>query len=180
MLGGDLGSLESFGYGLEVLGVAENFPVFAFVTEVFGACIENDFGELIFAGGGLGYGDDTFLGEHPGDCSLGSEVAAVLREGVADFADGAVFVVGEDFDDERDATRAVALIGDLLVGDAFELAGAALDGALDVVGWHVLCFGGGDGSAETGVAVRIATAAGLGSYGDFLDQAGEDLATLRV
>ena len=78
---------------------------------------------------------------------------------MADFADGAIFVVGEDFDDDGDAAGAVALVGDLLVGDAFEFAGAALDGALDVVGGHVFGFGGGDGSAEAGVAVGVSSAA---------------------
>ena len=98
---------------------------------------------------------------------------------MADFADGAIFVVGEDFDDDGYAAGAVALVGDLLVGDAFEFAGAALDGALDVVGGHVLGFGGGDGSAEAGVAVGISSAL-LGGDGDFLDEAGEDLAAFGV
>ena len=99
---------------------------------------------------------------------------------MANFADRAVLVVGEHLDDDGDATGAVALVGDLLVGDAFELAGAALDGALDVVGGHVLRLGRGDGAAQTGIAVGVSAAAGLGGDGDFLDQTGEDLATFGV
>ncbi len=83
------------------------------------------------------------------------------------------------FDDEGYAAGAVALVGDLLVGDAFEFAGAALDGAFDVVGGHVLGFGGGDSSAEAGVAVGVSSAL-FGGDGDFLDEAGEDLAAFGV
>src|SRR5437764_4588145 len=100
VLGGDLRGFEGFGYGFEVFGVGEDFPVVAFVGEVFGAGVEDDFGELVFTGGGLGDGDDAFLGEHPGDCAFGTEVAAVFREGVTNFAYGAIFVVGEDLDDD--------------------------------------------------------------------------------
>src|SRR6266702_331495 len=179
VLGGDLCGLEGFGDGLEILGIGEDFPVFAFVGEVFGAGVEDDFGQLVFAGGGFGDRDDAFLGEHPGDCAFGSEVAAVLGEGVADFAYGAIFIVGEDLDDDGYAAGAVALVGDLLVGEAFEFAGTALDGSLDVVGGHVLSFGGSDGSAEAGVAVGVSSAL-LGGDGDFLDKAGEDLAAFGV
>ena len=49
----------------------------------------------------------------------------------------AVAVVGRALDEDRDAARAVALEGELLVGRALELARALLDGALDVVGGHV-------------------------------------------
>ncbi len=98
---------------------------------------------------------------------------------MADFAYGAVLVVGEDVDDDGDATGAVAFVGDLFVADAFELAGSALDGALDVLVRHVLGFGGGDGSAKAGIAVGVSSAE-LGGDGDFLDQAGEDLAALGV
>ncbi len=71
VLGRDLGGLEGFGYGFEVLGVAENLPVFAFVAEVFGAGFEDDLGELVLVGGGFGDGDDAFFREHPGDGTLG-------------------------------------------------------------------------------------------------------------
>src|ERR1700704_5005547 len=119
MLGSDLGGFEGSGDGLEVLGVGEDFPVFAFVGEVLGAGVEDDFGQLVFAGGGLGYGDDALLGEHPGDCAFGPEIAAVFAEGVANFAYGAILVVGEDFYDDGYASGAIALVGDFLVGDAF-------------------------------------------------------------
>ena len=48
-------------------------------------------------------------------------------------APGAVAVVGQGLDDDRDAARGVALVGDRLVAHALELAGAPLDGPLDGV-----------------------------------------------
>jgi hypothetical protein len=44
-------------------------------------------------------------------------------------------------DNDGHAAGAVALEGDLFVADAFQLAGAALDGALDVVLRHVFRLG---------------------------------------
>src|ERR1700722_16393549 len=97
---------------------------------------------------------------------------------MADFADGAVAVVGSDVDDNGDATRAVAFTRDFLVAEAFDLTGAALDGPLDVVLRHVLRFCGQDGGAQPGVGVRVTAA--LGSNSDFLEQAGEYLAALGI
>src|ERR1700754_3313546 len=98
---------------------------------------------------------------------------------MANLADSAILVVGENVDDDGDATGAVALVGDLLVGDAFELAGSALNGALDIFRRHVFGLGRGDGSAQAGISVSVASAE-LGGDGDFLDQAGEDLSALGV
>src|SRR5690606_2265460 len=72
------------------------------------------------------------LREQVGDGAVGAEIAAVLRERMANLGDGAVAVVGQAVDHDRDAARAVALVTDLLVARAFELAGAALDRALDI------------------------------------------------
>ena len=110
--------------------------------------------------------DVALLLEHPGDAVGLAEVAAVLRERVAHLADGAVLVVGERLDHDRGAAGAVGLVGDLVVGDAGQLAGAALDGALDVVGGHVLGFRRGDGGAQARVLVDVTTA--FGCDGDFL------------
>ena len=98
---------------------------------------------------------------------------------MADLADSAVAVVGQDLDDDGDAAGTVALEGDVLVARAFDLTRAALDGALDVVVGHVLGLGCHDGAAQARIAVGI-SAAGLGRDHDFLDQAGKDLAALGV
>jgi hypothetical protein len=49
---------------------------------------------------------------------------------------------------------------------------ALLDGALDVVVWHVRRLGGVDGRAQAGIAVGIAAAL-AGGHGDLLDELGE-------
>ena len=130
---------------------------------------------------GLGLLDDdvALLVEHPGDAVLGAEVAAVLAEHVPDLADGAVLVVGQRLDDQRRAARTVAFVGDLLVRDAGQLAGAALDRALDVVGRHVDRLRLGHDGAQPRVTVDV-TAAGASRDRQFLDDAREDLAALGV
>ena len=64
------------------------------------------------------------------------ERAAVAGEDVLDLGAGAVAVVGERSTNTATPFGRVALVGDVLVGDALELAGAALDRALDVVHRH--------------------------------------------
>src|ERR1700677_5134019 len=98
---------------------------------------------------------------------------------MANFADCAVSIVGGDFDNQSDSARTVALKGDFLVDGTGQLTGTALDGTLNVVLGHVLGFGRGDGPAQPGVGIRVATAL-TGGHGDFADEAGEDLAPFGV
>ena len=123
--------------------------------------------------------DVALLLEHPGDAVRFAEVAAVLAERVPHLADRAVLVVGQDLDHDRDAAGAVGLVGDLFVVDAGQLAGAALDRALDVVGRHVDRLGVGDDGAQARIAVGIAAAVARRDR-QFLDDAREDLAALGV
>ncbi len=106
-------------------------------------------------------------------------VASILAKSMANFADRAVAIVGVDLEQNGDAAGAVALELKFFVGGAGEFAGAALDGALDVVLRHVLGLGGENGAAEARVGVGIAAAV-LGGNADFLDQAGKNLAPLGV
>src|SRR3546814_7953873 len=69
--------------------------------------------------------------------SLGAQVAAELAERVAHVGHGAHLVVGQAVDDHRHAARRVALVADLLVLDALQLAGGLLQRALDGVLGHV-------------------------------------------
>jgi hypothetical protein len=59
-------------------------------------------------------------------------------------------------DDHAHAARAVALEVHFFVLLAFELPGAASDGALDVVIRHVFVLGRGNGGAQAGVRIRVA------------------------
>jgi len=117
--------------------------------------------------------------EAEGDAALGADLSAVLAEDVADLGNRAVLVVGQAGDVNGHAAGAVAFINHFFVLGAFQLAGALLDGPLDVVGGHVGVFGGLDGAAQARVLVGVA-AAGAGGHGDFADDFGEDLAALGV
>ena len=75
--------------------------------------------------------------EHEGDGAGLGQVAAALGEGRAHFACGAVTIIGQDFDNHRDAAGSVPFVADLLVTVAFAADGF-LDRALDIVLGHVL------------------------------------------
>ncbi|MNN44940.1 hypothetical protein D3C81_1592500 [compost metagenome] len=117
--------------------------------------------------------------EHECHRAFGAHVAAMLGERVAHFGHGSGAVVGQAVDDDGRAGQAVAFVADLFVVGAFQAAHAALDRALDVVLGHVRVHGLVDRQAQARVGVGIA-AAKLGGHGDFLDQAGPDLAALGV
>ncbi len=169
---------SSLEHGFVRFGSREDFPVVAVVAEVVAAGIEHQVHELVF-GGLVDRNQDLALAlEHPGDAALLAHVAAVLGEHVADIADGAVAVVGGDVDQDGGAARPVAFEHDFVDLAAFQFAGAAHDGLLDVVGRHTDGFGGQDGGAQTGVPVGIAAAA-RGDH-DFLDNARERFSALGV
>ena len=116
--------------------------------------------------------------EHPGDAALLAQVAAVLRKDVADLAHRAIAIIGGHHDQNGRAAGTVAFEHDFVDLAAFELAGAAHDGALDVIGGHADGFGGDDGGAQARVGVGIAAIA-RGNH-NFLDHAGEYLPAFGV
>jgi len=97
---------------------------------------------------------------------------------VTDLAHRAVAVVGHDIDDDGDAPRAVTLEADLLVVDAFQLAGAAQNRALDVLLRHVFRLGSQNGCAQAGVHIGVTAA--LCGDSDLLEQTSEYLAALGI
>ena len=92
---------------------------------------------------------------------------------------GAVAVVGEHLDEHGDAAGRVALVGDRLVDDALELAGAPLDGPLDGVERHRRVAGLLVHRAQRRVRVEVAAAL-AGRHLDLADQLGEELAARLV
>jgi len=79
----------------------------------------------------------------------------------------AIAVFGHAFDDYSHAVGAITFVHDLFVYVAiFAVAGAALDGAFDVIFRHVLSASFFNSNAEPGVAVRVA-AAFARSHNDF-------------
>src|SRR4029079_19019817 len=161
------------------LGRRDHFPVLVVVLHVVGAGVDRRREQLLLVGLALLDDDVALLLEHPGDAVGFTEVPAVLGQQVAHLADGAVLVVGERLAHDRDAAGAVGLVGDFVVGDARQLAGAALDRPLDVVGRHVDRLGLGDDRAQPGIVCRVAAAVSRGDR-QFLDDAREHLAALGI
>ena len=98
---------------------------------------------------------------------------------MAHLADSAVFIVGETIHHHRDPARAVALVADFLHLRAFQLARAALDGALHRVLGHVFRLRLGNGETQPRVAARIRAAVARGNR-QLANEAGEHLAALGV
>src|SRR5688572_23575922 len=117
--------------------------------------------------------------EHPRHRVRGAEVASKPRELVPHFCDGAIGVVGKREDEDCYAARAVALVGDVDVLDALELASALLDCALDVFLRHRRGPGGFNSSAKPRVARGIA-AAKLGGHRDLANELCELRSALGV
>ena len=82
--------------------------------------------------------------------------AAVAGDGEADLGGGTVLVVREALDQQRRTLRAAAFVHDLGVVDDFAgEAGAALDGAVDVVSGDRGLLGLGDGQFQARVAGEV-------------------------
>ena len=124
--------------------------------------------------------DDALAVEGPGDAVCRAHVPAVLVEVVADLAGGAVAVIGHGLDDDGDALRAVAFVGDLLVVFGVARAERLVDRALDIVIGHVGRLGLGDHGRKLGVAAGVAAAAFLDRDYHFARDLGEGLRALGV
>src|SRR6266404_912137 len=176
---GDPRLVERRFHVLELLRRDGHLEDVAAVTDVVRAALERHVQHALLGGGALLDRDQPLLGEHPGDAAARAQVAVVLLEDVADLGDRPVTVVGQDRDHDRDPRGAVALVVDLLVVDALELARPLLDRALDVVARHARGLRRRDGGAQAGIGVDV-TAPHTRGDGDLLDHLGEDLAALGV
>ena len=103
----------------------------------------------------------------------------MLGESVAHIRHRAGFVIGEAVNNYGRAVSAVAFIAQLNVFNAFQLARAFFNRAVDVVGGHVDAFSAINGHAQTRVEVDI-TATHFGGYGNFLGQTREDASTFFI
>src|SRR5213075_649652 len=112
--------------------------------------------------------------------SIRSKVTVVLGEDAADFGRGAVLIVGGRFHDHRHASGRVALVSYLIkVLRIRSFAGAALDGALDVVVGHAGRTRCQDSAAQSRISIGIAAAAFRRNRNLFRKLA-ENLTALRV
>src|SRR5690606_38329870 len=119
-------------------------------------------------------------GEEVRDRARVGERATVSGKRGPDVGRGAVAVVGEALDEQRDPVGPVPLVHHrLVVGATGLLARAALDRALDVVVRYGVLLRLLDGVVERRVAGRVATT-GAGRDLNVLDQTGEELAPTGV
>ena len=147
--------------------------------EIFRARIECGLERIVF---GILGGVEIQLAlplEHPRHRISGPEISAVARQLVPHLGNRSIRVVGHGEDENGNTARTVTLVCDFLILDAFELACAFLDCALDVVLWHRCSAGGLDCRAKARIAGGI-TSAKLGRHGDFADELREMRAALCV
>ena len=64
------------------------------------------------------------------------------------FTCGAVAVVGQRFNNDRNSRRAVALIDDVLIMGIITLAGGFFDYAVNIIVWNIVCLGLGNDILE--------------------------------
>ncbi len=159
--------------------VGVNLIDFALGLHVFGAGLDGLLENVLFVPGVLGEGDVALAVEIPGDGAALGHAAAVFGDDVADLGDGSVLVIGERVANQGDAPGAVGLVARFLVTDAAVLAGAFLDGLLDLVLGHVCGSAGDEHGAQAWVHVGVAPAQ-LRGDGNFLGEFGKDFAALLV
>src|SRR3954454_3266525 len=150
--------LERVADGHEVARVGGDLPLGAVLGDVLGAAGQGQLHELVLVHALPIEQHDPLAVELPGDAAGRAQRAAVLGEDVAQVGRGAVAVVGEDGGDHGHAAGPVALVDDRLVGGAVGAAGAALDGALDVVLGHRVVARLLDRAGERRVGVRVGPA----------------------
>ena len=176
----DSGVLDGRSHGDDVAVLAVDRERLASVLDFLDAGLEHRREDVVLAhalGGNL---DDSFAGEHVGHRAGVGELPAVAGQGDAHFGRGAVAIVRQAFDEDGDAARGVALVGDRLIVDRVRaVSRASLDRAIDVVRRNRVAFGLLNGVEEGGVARGVASARASGDF-DVLDQAGEEFASLGV
>ncbi len=175
---GDRGLVQRAVHPGKVRGRARDHPLIALVTQVLPACFERGGHELVLADGLRDHHHALAL-ELPGDRARLGHRAAVAGEQRPDLRPGPIPVVREALDDHRDAGGGIALVGDRFITDAFELAGAAFDRALDRVQRHGRVPGLGEHRAERGVGGHVPPTLPSSDL-DLADQLGEQLASSRV
>ena len=111
---------------------------------------------------------------------MGSQVAVIFCKDAADFGRGTVLIVRRRLHDHGHAPRRVALVGDFIeVLRIRSFAGAAFDGALDVVVGHAGRTRCQDGAAQSRISIGIAAATFRRNRNLFRKLA-ENLTALRV
>ena len=91
---------------------------------------------------------------------------------------GSIFVVGSHFHKDGDAAGSIAFVGDVLKDRPFDLAGSALNAALDVIGGHGVFARLLYRQAQAEVGIR--GAASFGCHDDLFGELGEEVAAFGI
>ena len=170
---------QRFLHLLEGVRRRHDVPCGAVVFQIFGARFQDEVQQLVFAGRLLGNRNFTLAVEHPPDGTSFCHVAAVLTHEMAKLTDDAVAVGSDNLNQHAHSARAVAFEGRFLILLAFQLAGAAKNGALDVLVGHVLVLARQNRGSQARIGVWIA-AADARSNGDFTNYSRKCLAPFGV
>src|SRR5580700_388605 len=106
-------------------------------------------------------------------------VSAMFRKHMANFAHDSIAVTGHHLNQQAHAARTVTFKRHLIQGLAFQIAGAALNRAFDIVVGHVFALGRQNGCSQARISIRISSA-GTGRDGQFANYLSENLATAGV
>src|SRR5438094_4541592 len=118
--------------------------------------------------------------KHVRNASARSKIAVIFCKDASDFGRGTVLIVRGRLHDHGHAPRRVALVGNFIeVLRVRSLAGAAFDGALDVVIGHAGRTRRQDGATQSRISIGIAAAAFRRNRNLFRKLA-ENLTALRV
>ncbi len=163
---------------LTSVGSQRELPDLVEILEVLGTVVHPHQHHLVLAGV-LGDLEDALADELPRHRPRLGQRSAVLGEKRPDFGTGAVPVVREGLDHQRHPGRSVALVDDLFIVDAFELAGPPLDRSLDRVERYRVVSRLLEHRAQRRIGLRVTSTLAGGNL-DLFDQLGEQLSPLGV
>src|SRR5258708_4034028 len=148
-------------------------------SQILGASFEDQVQQLVFGRRFLWNRNLALSVKHPPDGAGFSQIAAVLAHEMAELADHAVAVGGDNLNQHAHSARSVAFKSGFLKLLAFQLAGAAKNGALDIITRHVGGLRCQNRGSQAWIRTRL-TAADARGNADFADDSRENAAALGV
>src|SRR5207248_34329 len=158
-LGSDARFSERLSYSIELIGSGDDKIRILLICQFLRSRLQSQLKNSLLVDGRARNDNLHLAMEHVRNASTRSKVAVVLGEDATDFGRGTVLIICGRFRDHRHASRCVTLVGyfiEVLCIRSF--AGAAFDGALDVVVRHAGRTRRQDGAAQSWISIGIAAA----------------------
>jgi hypothetical protein len=176
----DSGLVQHFDHLHKLGGIGGDTPGTIILLDIFRTDFKREFEKLFFGGSGSINRDQAFPLEGMAYGTLVGHAIACFRETQTHFRCRPVFIIGQDFDDQADASRTVALVGQLLIdGGIRKLTRPLLDRPINIVGGHIDRTGLGNQGPQGGIIFGV-TAASASTDSDLLCNFAEDFSTLGV